>query len=105
MKTSVWLIIGGAKHRSIRRRQSQRAPELENSRDPKRIRTVQDFWSGRRSAPARVNSVFLQCEVVAYRLAACAEVALDYWRFVVSRLAPEESQVSPCQHQRHSPFW
>jgi hypothetical protein len=46
MKTSVWLIIGGAKHRSIRRRQSQRArPELENSQDPKPTSTVQDFFS------------------------------------------------------------
>ena len=55
--------------------------------------------------PAPVNSVFLQCEVVAYCLAACAEVARDYRRFVVSRLAPEESQVSRCEHQRHSHFW
>jgi hypothetical protein len=52
--------------------------------------------------PARVNSV---SEVVAYRVAACAEVARDYRRFVVSRLALEESQVSRCQHQRHSHFW
>ena len=42
---------------------------------------------------ARVNSV---SEVVAYRLAACAEVAQDYRRFVASRLAPEESEVSRC---------
>jgi hypothetical protein len=41
--------------------------------------------------PGRVNSV---SEVVAYRLAACAGVARDYQRFVVGRLAPEESQVS-----------
>src|SRR6516164_4765996 len=54
--------------------------------------------------PAPVNSVFLQCEVVAYCLAACAEVARDYRRFVVSRLAPEEPQVSRCEHQRHSHF-
>jgi hypothetical protein len=46
----------------------------------------------RRSAinPARVNSV---SEAVAYRVAACAEAARDYRRLVVSRLAPEESQV------------
>jgi Membrane-associated sensor, integral membrane domain/His Kinase A (phospho-acceptor) domain len=50
--------------------------------------------------PASVNSV---SQVVAYRLAACAEVARDYWRFV--RLALEESQVSRCQHQRCSHFW
>src|SRR5215472_18288271 len=54
--------------------------------------------------PASVSFVFLQCEVVAYRLAACAEVARDYRRFVVCRLAPEESQVSRCEHQRHSYF-
>ena len=41
------------------------------------------------SAIARVNSVSLQCEVVAYRLAACAEVARDYRR--LSRVALEES--------------
>ena len=41
--------------------------------------------------PASVNFVVLQCEVVAYRLAACAEERWDYRRFVVSRLAPEES--------------
>ena len=46
----------------------------------------------RRSAinPTRVNSV---SEAVAYRVAACAEAARDYRRLVVSRLAPEESQV------------
>ena len=54
--------------------------------------------------PASVNFVFLQCEVVAYRLAAWVEVARDYRRFVVSRLAPEVSQVSRCEHQRHSYF-
>jgi len=31
-------------------------------------------------------------------------VARDYRRFVVSRLAREESQVSRCEHQRHSYF-
>ena len=41
------------------------------------------------SAIARVNSVSLQCEVVAYRLAACVEVARDYRR--LSRVALEES--------------
>jgi len=55
--------------------------------------------------PAAVNFVFLQCEVVAYQLAASAEVGRDYRRFVVSCLAPEESQVSRCHHQRHSHFW
>ena len=54
--------------------------------------------------PASVNFVCLQCEVVAYRLAAWVEVARDYRRFVVSRLAPEVSQVSRCEHQRHSYF-
>jgi hypothetical protein len=46
----------------------------------------------RRSAinPARVNLV---SEAVAYRVAACAEAARDYRRLVVSRLAPEASQV------------
>ena len=55
--------------------------------------------------PASVNFVFLQCEVVAFRLAAWVEVARDYRRFVVSRLAPEESQVSRREYQRHSHFW
>jgi hypothetical protein len=54
--------------------------------------------------PACVNFVFLQCGVVAHRLAAWVEVARDYRRFVVSRLAPEESQVSRYEHQRHSYF-
>ena len=45
MKTSVWLIIGGAKHRSIRRRQSQGAPGVRKQPRPKRTRTVQDFCS------------------------------------------------------------
>ena len=48
--------------------------------------------------PAAVNFVFLQCEVVAYGLAACAEERRDYRRFVVSRPHPEEAQVSRCQH-------
>jgi hypothetical protein len=48
-----------------------------------------------------LNSV---SEVGVYRLAACAEVAWDYQRFVVG-LAPEESQVSRCQHQHHSLSW
>ena len=39
--------------------------------------------------------IIFQCEVAAYRLV-CAEAALDYWRFAVSRLAPEESEVSRC---------
>src|SRR5262249_29777157 len=47
--------------------------------------------------PACVNFVFLQCGVVAYRPAG-AGVARDYRRFVVSRPAAQESQVSRCQH-------
>jgi hypothetical protein len=44
MKTSVWLIIGGAKHRSIRRRQSERTPGIREQPKPaQRTRTVQDF--------------------------------------------------------------
>jgi hypothetical protein len=39
--------------------------------------------------PASVNFVFPQCEVVAHRLAACAEVARDYRRFVVGRPAAQ----------------
>jgi hypothetical protein len=56
-------------------------------------------------AVTRINSVSLQCEVIAYRPEACAELARDYWRFDVSRPAAQESQVSQCQQQRRSHFW
>jgi hypothetical protein len=52
-----------------------------------------------RAAPAMVgvnSGSFLQCEVAAYRPVVCAEAALDYRRFAVSRLATEESEVSQC---------
>jgi hypothetical protein len=74
---------------------------------PQQWRGIRDWFCLSRAilAIARINSVSLQCEVIVYRLAACAEVARDYWPFVVSRFAPEESRVSRYEHQRHSYFW
>jgi hypothetical protein len=47
MKTSVWLIIGGAKHRSIRRRQSERTPGIREQPKPKFI--IEAHFAGRKS--------------------------------------------------------
>ena len=62
------------------------------------------FWKRRKRVRCSRSDLNSVSEVVAYRSAACAEVARDYWRFVVN-LAPEESRASRCQHQRHSHFW
>src|SRR5262249_4345771 len=56
------------------------------------------------SASSRLSILYF-FSVKWLRRAARTEVARDYRRFVVSRLAPGESQVSRRQHQRHSHFW
>ena len=61
------------------------APLYHRFNSVRQIRSSDCLGRSAISAIARVNSVSLQCEVVAYRLAACVEVARDYRRFVVSR--------------------